>query len=126
MFKFSKTAGVELVDALYNASAEVLERFNKEVRPTIAQELDDREIKMIHGSIVDIDFSNVDIVFMNSTCFQEDLMLAMEEPLSKLKPGSKVITLSKTLRSPQFEQYKQQMFEFSWGQATGFYHRKIS
>jgi len=126
MFDFPKSAGVELVDVLYNASAQVLENYEQNVRPTIAEEIGDKQIKFIHGSIIDIDFTNVDFVFMNSTCFQEDLMLLMEDPLNTMKPGSKVITLSKTLRSPRFEQYKQQMYEFSWGQATAFYHRKIN
>lgn len=125
-FDFKRSMGIELVDNLYNASAQVLEKYNKEVRPTIADEVGDRKIGFFHGSFLDGDFSDVDLVFMNSTCFQEDLMDAIELNLDFMKPGSQVISLSKSLRSPRFEMYRQQMYEFSWGQATAFYHRKIS
>lgn len=126
MFDFSKAVGVELLDPLYNTSEAILQRYEKEFRPQIAGQIGNREIRFIHGSIVDIDFTNVDIVFMNSTCFQEDLMQAMIDPLNALKPNSQVITLSKTLNSPSFDLYKQKMFEFSWGQGTAFYQRKLS
>lgn len=126
MFDFAKSVGVELVDPLFNSSIQVLDKFEKEFLPKVADQLKDKQIRFIHGSIIDIDFSNVDIVFMNSTCFQEDLMEAMIAPLQALKPNSQVITLSKTLNSPMFETTKQIMFEFSWGQGTAFYQRKIS
>lgn len=125
MFEFSKTVGVELLDSLYKASVEMHERYEKEFRPQIAEEVKGREIKFIHGNILDIDYSSVDIVFFNSTCFQEDLMEALVEPLLTLKPGAQVVTLSKTLNSNQFNQYKHILFEFSWGQGTAFYHRRL-
>lgn len=124
-FDFRRCVGIELVDNLYEASAVVLEKYEKEVRPTIANEIGDKKIALYHGSFLDGDFSDVDLVFMNSTCFQEDLMEAIELNLNFMKPNSQVISLSKSLRSPKFEMYRQQMYEFSWGQATGFFHRKI-
>lgn len=126
MFDFSKAVGVELVDQLYTASQHVLERYEKEFKPQIAEEVRGRELRFIHGSITDVDYSNVDLVFFNSTCFQEDLMQALVGPLNALKPNAQVITLSKTLNSPAFDTYKQKMFEFSWGQGTAFYQRKLS
>lgn len=125
MFDFSKSVGVELVDTLYNASMSVLERFEREFKPEIADELGDRQIRFINGDMLDIDFSTVDIVWLPSTCYQEDLMLALEEPFTALKPNSQVITLSKTLAFPGFDMYKQKTFPFSWGPGTAFYHRKI-
>lgn len=125
-FDFKRCAGIEYVDNLYNASAQVLERYEKEVKPTIANEIGDRTINFYHGSFLDGDFSEVDLVFMNSTCFQEELMDALELNLNFMKPGAQVISLSKSLRSPKFQMYRQQMYEFTWGQATAFYHRKIS
>lgn len=122
---FSKSIGVELLESLYKASEKALEIYNKDYRPQIAKEVEGREIKFILGNILDIDYSTADVVFMNSTCFQEDLMQALIEPVNKMKPGAILITLSKTMNSPAFEQYKQITFEFSWGQGTAFYHRKL-
>jgi len=123
-FDFKKSVGVELLEALYKASEQVLERYEKEFRPQIKNDVGDREVKFIHGNILDIDYSNADLVFMNSTCFQEDLMEGLVPYVNDMKPGSTLVTLSKSINSPAFELYKQKMFEFSWGQGTGFYHRK--
>lgn len=123
-FDFSKAVGVELLDSLYNGSVKVLERYEKEFRPSIANEIGDKKIQFIHGNILDIDYSTVDLVFMNSTCFQEDLMEGLVEVVNTMKPGSKLVTLSKAINSNAFDQYKQKLFEFSWGQGTGFFHRK--
>lgn len=123
-FDFSQSIGIELVDSLYNASANVLKKFESKIKPKISAEVANKEIKLLHGSFLDFDLSNADFVFMNSTCFQEDLMELLEVKLEELKPNATIISLSKMLKSPAFHQYKHKMYEFSWGQATAFYHRK--
>jgi hypothetical protein len=76
------------------------------------------------GSFLDADISDADIVFMNSTCFQDDLMEALDIKLEELQPHAQVICLSKPLKSPAFHQYKNKLYDFSWGQATAFFHRR--
>lgn len=124
LFDFSETIGIELLDTLYEASAQVLERFKKEIEPTLDPKLAKKKLTLLHGSFLDIDFKNADLIFINSTCFQEDLMALLEPKLEEIRPHAQVITLSKTLKSPAFHQYKHKMYEFSWGQATAFFHRK--
>jgi SAM-dependent methyltransferase len=124
LFDFSQCIGIELLQPLYEASADVETKYLNEIKPTIAAEVGEKTIKMIQGSFLDVDFSNADFVFMNSTCFQEDLMELLEEKLEKLRPHAHVISLSKALKSPAFYQYKHKLYEFSWGQATAYYHRK--
>lgn len=124
LFDFKASKGIEYLDTLYNASAEVLKRYESEIRPTILDEVKDKQIELIHGSFLDVDFTDADFIFMNSTCFQDDLMEQLEEKLEKVRPHTTIISLSKSLKSPSFHQLKHKMFEFSWGQATAFYHRK--
>lgn len=124
LFDFRKSCGIELVEPLHQAGVEVLKRFDKEIKPKIANEVANKEISLIHGSFLDADISDADIVFMNSTCFQDDLMELIEVKLETLQPHAQVLCLSKPLRSPYFHQYKNKLYEFSWGQATGFFHRK--
>ncbi len=124
MFDFKVARGIEYLETLYGASAEVLKRYENDIYPTIAPEIGDKQIQLIHGSFLDIDFSDADFIFMNSTCFQDDLMEALEEKLEKIRPHATVISLSKSLKPTSFHQYKHKMFEFSWGQATAFYHKK--
>lgn len=124
LFDFSRTTGIELLDSLYQASAEALERYEKTMKSQIADEANRSKIEFIHGDILEADFKDADIIFINSTCFQDDLMEALEPKLEVIRPHAHVISLSKPLKSPAFHQYKHQLYEFSWGQATAFFHRK--
>lgn len=123
-FEFKKCIGIELLDPLYNASVEALKKYEEEIRPKLHNKLEHSQIQLIHGDILKMDYSDADIVFVNSTCFQEDLMNALDEKLECLRPNAHIITLSKPLKSPAYYQYKHKLYDFSWGQATAFYHRK--
>lgn len=124
LWEFKRCVGIELLDSLYNASIEIQKRYESEIRPKVRQTVDDREIVLIHGDILEADIRDADIVFMNSTCFQDDLMTALEKKLEEVHANVHIISLSKPLRSPWYYQYKHKMYDFSWGQATAFYHRK--
>jgi SAM-dependent methyltransferase len=125
LFDFSESIGIEFVESLYQCSVDIQERLEKEFKPKVRPKQEFGKMSFIHGSFLDVDVSNADIIFMNSTCFQEDLMLALDEKLQEVKPGTLLITLSKTLKSPCFQMYRHQLYEFSWKEATVFFHRKI-
>lgn len=122
---FKRCVGIEIIDNLYSTSKNILERYKKEFWPGIQAEIGEKEVILYHGSILHGNYCDVDLLFMNSTCFQEDLMSAIELNLSYMKPGSQVVTLSRCLRSPNFVMEKQKTYDFSWGKATGFFHRKL-
>lgn len=124
LFEFSRSIGIELVESLYQSSADLLKRFEQEIKPGIADKLENKTMEFIHGDILEADLRDADIIFMNSTCFQDDLMIALEQKLEVVRPHAHIISLSKPLKTPSFHQYKHQLYEFSWGQATAFFHRK--
>lgn len=124
LFPFAESKGIELVDGLYNASAEVLKHYEKDIRPTILNEVDDRKVITFHGDFFKFDVSDADVIFMNSTCFPDELMEGMNILLESTKPHTHIISLSKPLKPESYYQYKSKMFDFSWGQATAFFHRK--
>lgn len=124
MFDFKRAVGIELVDTLYEASEKNLKRYNSEIRRTIAKEVQDKQIEFFKGDFLKYDLSDADVIFMNSTCFQEDLMSLLEKKLEEVHANAYIISLSKPLKSPAYHQYKHKLYDFSWGQATAFYHRK--
>ncbi|MBA3958664.1 MAG: SAM-dependent methyltransferase [Parachlamydiaceae bacterium] len=124
LFPFAKSKGIELLDTLYDASAQVYKDYQKNIRPKISKQIEGRDLEMIHGDILTSDLTDADVIFMNSTCFQDDLMEALEDKLESVHANAHIISLSKPLKSPAFHQYKHKMYDFSWGQATVFYHRK--
>lgn len=125
LYPFKKVCGIELVDPLYDASITVQKRFNNQFKPVYEREFADRKLELKLGSFLDADISDADIVFMNSTCFQEPLMEKLEALLeASLQPYTQVMSLSKPLKSPAFQQWKNKTYDFSWGQGTAFFHRK--
>lgn len=120
LFDFSKSIGIELIDPLYKASVEVKDLYEKEFRPKLKEYVDDREIIFHRGSFLDFDISDADVIFMNSTCYSDELMAALDEKFETLKPGTRFISLSKPLRKPYIEVKKSYLTEFSWGEATVF------
>ncbi len=123
---FSQVLGIELLPELYTEAKKVLLKFNKNVRPQLHPESRSVVVDYIHNDLFDHDWSNGDVVFMQTTCFNENLMKRLEEQAEWLKPGSMVITLSKYLRSPSFKIIMNKKYPMGWGEATVFIHKKIA
>ena len=83
------------------------------------------DIDVLCESITEYDWSDGDIVFANSTCFSDDLMVALSDKAEALKKDSIVITFTKSLSSSQFEVIKKIRYKMSWGPATVYIHHKV-
>lgn len=74
-----------------------------------------------HGSFLDIDWKEADVVFANSTCYDTQMMDKISRKAEKLKAGSYVITISKGFHdAPHLALLDVTQFEFSWGSAQTF------
>ena len=71
------------------------------------------------------DFSDADIIYTHCTCFSSDLMSGLERKFENLKSGTRVITISKGLESPQFTLQCSKLVQMGWGSATLYYYSKI-
>ena len=60
------------------------------------------DIKLICGDFLKEDWSNANIVFINSTCFEDELMKLISEKCNLLKRGSYVMTLTRELKNNNF------------------------
>jgi hypothetical protein len=56
-----------------------------------------------HCSLLDFDWSDGDVVFANSTCFDDALMAAVAAKAQRLRPGALLITFTRGLDSAAFE-----------------------
>merc|ERR1711988_174832 len=86
----------------------------------------DGDCVFIHGSILDIDWSDGDVVFANSTCFDDDLMKALAIKASGLKAGAYFVTFTKGLNSSNFEVVLRKRYKMSWGPATVYIQRRLN
>ena len=82
--------------------------------------------EVYHGDMLtDLDWSGADLVFANSTCFDQSLLSKIAEKCSLLKKGAWMFTLTKKIptaedfcESPEWECVMSIKREMSWGLAT--------
>ena len=74
---------------------------------------------------MELDWSDADMVFANSTVFSNSLMAAVEEQSRGMAVGSFVVTTTRPLpKGPCFEVVAVYVAPMSWGKATVYVHRK--
>lgn len=130
----SRCVGIEIVPELCEISVGVRDRFLEVIASDEVLGLQPPKccsVEVIEGDVLadevgGFDWSVADIVFMNSTCFEADLMLKIAEKTKKMKIGAKVVTLTKQLPSDDFSLVDRRQYPMSWGEATCFMHVKIT
>lgn len=79
--------GVEIVNQRYQQACEAIQQ--AEVQG-IGD--DHGSIKFLHGSFYDIDFSDADILFINSVLFSDEMMKVIAQKARSLKHGARIIS----------------------------------
>ena len=100
----------------------------KELLANVGQRYNTR-IEFTHGDTTDLEvknWSDGDIIFANSTCFDDALMGSIAEKAARLKKGAIVITLTKKIPGPHFKVLEHQLYQMSWGGATVFISQKTT
>lgn len=117
---FSKCCGIELVPDLFRLSLQLKEKYEKIFKKQGKREI--VQVEYYNADILEYDWTECDVFFINSTCFDEDFMTRISN--FPLKAGTIGISTSKRLNKPKWallETFKKQM---SWGMATIYIHRK--
>jgi hypothetical protein len=118
--------GIEILTGLHAASLEILERWKTpEVQAKLPEGQRGIAFDLIRGDATAIDWSDADVVFMNSTCFDEALMLKLVAVADKMAVGSFGVTFTKPLPSARWKVLENEVFAMSWGSATVFIQMKI-
>lgn len=87
------------------------------------------DCQFVHGDFLKTrtkDWRDGDIVFINSTCYDDELMAKIAGVASGMKKGSFCITLTKRLPSTDFTVLEYELCKMSWGEATIFIMQKMS
>jgi hypothetical protein len=70
------------------------------------------------GNYLGQKWSHADVVFINSTCFDEELFANTAAQALQLKEGALILIVSKRLSEEHFELLHEDLSQFSWGVAT--------
>jgi SAM-dependent methyltransferase len=97
-YDFSKCIGIEILSSLHEQGEKVLLRYNKDFKNNLA--LGQSQHAMLYeGSFLDFDWFDGELVFANSTCYDDQLMLALSDMAGRLQPGAIVVTFTKGMSS---------------------------
>ena len=108
LHEFEYCRGIELLEGLFQASLEL--------KTAYEQEGGGPRVEFIHGDLLTYDWSDASCLFVNSTCFSEQLMRHIAH--AWVHPGTIAITSSKNLKSPQWRVLEVIHRPMSWGGAT--------
>lgn len=124
---FTHCKGIELVPALHSISLQVQEVYDRafpaerssqsELFPT------QPTVSFTLGSFFEVDWSDAEVFFANSTCFSKDMMQRIAD--SPVATGAIAITLTKPLPGRQWELLESYKKNMSWGYATVFVQRRV-
>lgn len=123
MLNFRKSVGVELLEGLHKKACEVKKEFENYVVPKISDYDRNRKIDFVNASIMDVDLSEADFIFMNHPFKDRELFAILEEKLVReLKPGTKIVTIIRKLDNSKIKFIDSKKFNFSWGESTAHFH----
>lgn len=104
--------GVELLPGLYEACQKTIE--------SIETDIPISPLEVIHGNMLEVDWSDADIIFTSSICFPQELIDGMLEKSHSLKKGTRFITLKTFPANDIFEIKYNLRVKMTWGK-TGVY-----
>lgn len=121
---WKKCCGIEYLPALHECTDTLLKKLREmpEAKQNFQEALN--HIEFLQNDIVQADFSDADIIYMNATAFTPDLWESVVPKLETLKRGARVILLTKRLNKDKFELIQETSLPMSWGMnAVGVYKR---
>lgn len=101
--------GVELAQDRWQGSCDALHR-----APEIGVSGHGNGVNFVRASFFDVDFSDADLVFMNSVMFSDETMEGLAKVARRLRPGSKIVSSHMGLPGPGFKKLGTLNGDVSW------------
>ena len=117
---FRRVEGIELVAGLHAASLGVCARFDGGFKQQLFGNKQAPVVRVSLGSFLDHDWSYADVVFANSTCFDDCLLENIAAQVDRLRTGAVFVSFTKAVPSPLLVQRRRFRLSMSWGPATVF------
>jgi hypothetical protein len=121
LFPFKKLVGIEILEGLHNAACEIETKYSETIKRALPADdpRSQQRIDLHCASFLDFDWqSDADLVFANSTCFDDALMDSIAEQGIKLRDGTLIVTFTKPLTSPYYQLLYAEQHLQSWGQVS--------
>lgn len=117
---FDKCVGVELLDTLYETSMNVYQKLID------IDKNSQKKIKFIHDNILNVNFSDADIVLFCCPTKDEDMRRKMENKFKSLKKGAVIMSLiHKFENESDFELLNAKLVKVAWGVTPLMIYKRI-
>lgn len=97
-----RAKGIELVTKRHVAGCKAIEKLKQLTQKDPSGTVPVGGAELVQGSFFDYDFSDADVVFMNSVEWSPDMMDRLSKMCQGLKPGTKIVTFQKELRGDSY------------------------
>lgn len=110
-----KAVGVEILPGLYHFSTAMLENFKRmmDEHPRLSEQQYD--IEFMNNNMLNVGLSEVSIIFINATCYDDRFLQAVSDSISDMAIGSRVIITTHPLYNDYFDLIHQEVTLMSWG-----------
>lgn len=116
--------GVELLPPMYDFCTTLKNQFVRLVSENRFFKKNIPQVEFIQGDLLQVDFSDGNIFFLNATCFRDDDWITLLKKLGSLPAGVRVIVVTRHLESDAFELIEHGTYSMSWGFSSVFVYRK--
>ena len=118
VFEFERCTGFERLDMLHDGARELADKWDrtKDGLSFLTEGQRQTEVDLVNDDFLSehVTLADAKVVFMNSTCYGEDMMLKIAAKCEKMAPETWVITHTKRLPSVHFDVLEECRLMQSW------------
>jgi hypothetical protein len=129
LHNFDQCVGIECLEGLFSISLEMQASYNTRGKTKLEDREFDTHCSFVFGDFLDMkvrDWRDADMVFANSTCYDDELMAKIADLAAGMKKGSFFVSITKRLGSSDFAILEHEMMKMSWGEATVYIMQKMT
>ncbi|CDW84668.1 sam-dependent methyltransferase [Stylonychia lemnae] len=123
--QLKKCIGVELLDGLYDLAQQTASDYMKQATDRFPNERI-VPLEIIKGDMLQIDWSDADIIYASSICFPDELVEGICDQARKLKKGARILTLKSFPDRDYLRMEYSLKIKMSWGRCQVAMYRKIT
>jgi len=127
-FQFGICKGIEFLDPLHSVANENMKSFDKEIRGMFDEQKRSQRLEFLHKNFMHANWKDGDVVYVACTAFGDDLMKSISKKCEQLKPGARIVTLTRQLINSDakaFREINRSHCHTNFGPATAFVYERI-
>ncbi len=80
--------------------------------------------RFVQADLFSVDWSGASLLYSNTTAFTDEGMARFSEKCGEIRPGARLVTVTRQPEHPDLIQVAYEMLEFSWGLSSVFVYRR--